>query len=156
MIEIERKFLIRGHFKDCAVKSKRIKQGYLSSVPERIVRVRIVDNDAFLTIKGISNKNGTERFEWERNIPVVEAESLLRLCETGLIEKIRYYVPAGKHVFEVDEFYGDNKGLKIAEIELQSENEEFEKPSWLGREVTGDIKYYNSALTKNPYKNWNK
>ena len=152
--EIERKFLVTGPYKPLAVKSTRITQGYLSSVPERTVRVRVKGDKGFITVKGIGNKSGASRFEWEKEIPVEDVRSLLELCEPGVIDKTRYLVKAGPHTFEVDEFYGENEGLTLAEIELGSENEAFEKPSWLGAEVTGDTRYYNSMLMKNPYKNW--
>lgn len=151
--EIERKFLVRGDFKSQAFRSERIMQGYLSSVPERTVRVRIKGNEGFLTIKGQSNASGLTRYEWEKEIPVDEARELLQLSEPGMIVKTRYLVQVGKHVFEVDEFYGENVGLILAEIELQSEDEPFEKPEWLGKEVTGDPRYYNAMLSKKPYKN---
>ena len=152
--EIERKFLVTGPYKPLAVKATRITQGYLSSVPERTVRVRVKGDKGFITVKGIGNKSGASRFEWEKEIPVEEVRSLLELCEPGVIDKTRYLVKAGPHTFEVDEFYGDNEGLTVAEIELGSEAEAFEKPSWLGAEVTGDTRYYNSMLMKNPFKNW--
>jgi adenylate cyclase len=153
--EIERKFLVKGDFKPFATKSTRITQGYLSSVPERTVRVRIKGDKGFLTIKGIGNASGASRFEWEKEIPVDEAKSLLEICEPGVIDKTRYLVPEENGlVFEVDEFYGDNDGLTVAEIELPSEDHPFTKPDWLGEEVTGDVKYFNSMLMKNPYKNW--
>ncbi len=153
--EIERKFLVTSDaYKTQAVKSKRITQGYLSSVPERTVRVRIKGDKGFITIKGIGNESGATRFEWEKEIPVEEVKELLRICEPGIIDKTRYLVEVGNHTFEVDEFYGDNEGLVVAEVELQDEDEEFEKPEWLGEEVTGDVKYFNSMLMKNPYKNW--
>lgn len=151
--EIERKFLVHGDFKSQAFRSERIMQGYLSSVPERTVRVRIKGNEGFLTIKGQSNASGLTRYEWEKEIPVDEARELLQLSEPGMIDKTRYLVQVGKHVFEVDEFYGENEGLILAEIELQSEDEPFEKPEWLGKEVTGDPRYYNAMLSKKPYKN---
>ena len=155
MIEIERKFLVKSHrFKTQATSKERIVQGFLNTNPERTVRVRIKGNMGFLTIKGKSNVSGTSRFEWEKSIKVNEAEELLNLCEEGVIEKTRYEIPIGNHVFEVDEFYGDNHGLIIAEVELKEENERFKKPEWLGEEVTGDVKYYNSQLSKKPYKNW--
>jgi adenylate cyclase len=155
MIEIERKFLTTsGMFKAVAFKQTRITQGYLSSVPNRTVRVRTKGNKGYLTIKGMSNESGLSRFEWEKEIPIKEAESLLLLCEKGIIDKCRYEVKFGNHIFEVDEFYGENKGLIIAEIELKSENETFEKPFWLGQEVTNNSKYYNSYLSKNPFVNW--
>jgi adenylate cyclase len=155
MIEIERKFLVTSEaFKKEAFAQNRIAQGYLSAVPERTVRVRIKGNKGFLTIKGASNASGLTRFEWEKEIPVDEAAALLKLCEKGIIDKIRFEVKMGNHVFEIDEFYGDNEGLVMAEIELKSETETFEKPNWLGKEVTNDNRYYNSSLSKNPYKNW--
>ena len=155
MIEIERKFLvISDAFKKEAFTQNRIAQGYLSSLPERTVRVRIKGEKGFLTIKGISNESGLSRFEWEKEIPVEEAKKLLLLCEKGVIDKTRFEVKSGNHVYEVDEFYGENEGLIIAEIELSSENETFEKPSWLGEEVTNDKRYYNSYLSNHPYKNW--
>jgi len=152
--EIERKFLVIGDFKSHAVRSFRIVQGYLSSVSGRTVRIRIKGDKGYLTIKGKSNESGLSRYEWEKEIPLNEAEELLLLCEPGAINKTRYEIPAGKHTFEVDEFYGDNLGLTIAEVELESEEESFTKPNWLGIEVTGDRRYYNSCLTKNPYKEW--
>ncbi|MCF6241917.1 MAG: CYTH domain-containing protein [Bacteroidales bacterium] len=153
--EIERKFLVKNNdFKKSAFKKMQIKQGFLSSVPERTVRIRIKENKAFITIKGLSNKSGTTRFEWEKEIPINEASELLSICEPGIIDKTRYLIKSGKHTYEVDEFYGENEGLIIAEIELHHENENFEKPKWLGKEVTGDIRYYNSQLSQNPYKNW--
>lgn len=152
--EIERKFLVAGDFKSFSRESERITQGYLSSLPERTVRIRIRGSQGFLTIKGIGSASGASRFEWEKEISVADAEQLLQLCEPGAIDKTRYLIPFGKHLFEVDEFYGENHGLIIAEIELSSEDEVFEKPSWLGMEVTGDPRYYNSMLMKNPYKNW--
>lgn len=151
--EIERKFLVCGDFKSQAFRSERITQGYLSSVPERTVRVRIKGNEGFITIKGRSNASGLTRYEWEKEIPLDEARELLQLSEPGMIDKTRYLVQVGKHVFEVDEFYGENEGLILAEIELQYENEPFEKPEWLGKEVTGDPRYYNAMLSKKPYKN---
>lgn len=152
--EIERKFLVSGDFKFYASKSFRITQGYLSSVPERTVRVRVKGDKGYITIKGTGNKSGVSRFEWEKEIPVSEAQELLKICEPGVIDKIRYLIPEGNHTFEVDEFYGKNEGLTIAEIELNSENERFEKPAWLGREVTGETKYYNAMLSKHPYTKW--
>ncbi len=153
-LEIERKFLVKGDFKASVVKSVRITQGYLSSVPERTVRVRVKGDRGFITVKGIGSGSGASRFEWEKEIPADEAMEMLKLCETGVIDKTRLLVPAGKHVFEVDEFHGDNEGLTVAEVELSSEDEEFVRPEWLGEEVTGDVRFYNSMLMKNPYKNW--
>ncbi|MFT5436211.1 MAG: adenylate cyclase [Ulvibacter sp.] len=157
MIEIERKFLVRSNaYRADAFKKTSIKQGFLNTDPNRTVRVRIRGSQGFLTVKGKSNEAGTIRTEWEKEIEVSEAESLLKLCEEGIIEKMRYEVKAGKHIFEVDEFFGDNLGLTVAEIELNEENENFLKPTWLGEEVTGDVKYYNSQLSKNTFKTWNK
>ncbi len=150
--EIERKFLVKGDFpKENGV---RIIQGYLSSVPERTVRVRVKGEKGYLTVKGIGNESGASRFEWEMEIPKQDALELLKICEPGIIDKTRYHVKVGDHTFEIDEFYGDNEGLVIAEVELKDEGESFEKPDWLGEEVTGDVKYYNSMLMRNPYKNW--
>ena len=152
--EIERKFLVKGDFKPFVSKSRRITQGYLSSVPERTVRIRINEEKGFITIKGISSASGLSRYEWEKEIPVSEARELLAICEPGIIDKTRFIVELGVHTFEIAEFYGDNQGLIVAEIELKSEDEAFSIPEWLGEEVTGDIKYYNAMLVKNPYKNW--
>jgi len=155
MNEIERKFLVTAtKFISENTKSNRIVQGYINSNPERSVRVRIKGNKGFLTIKGKGNESGTTRFEWEKEIPVAEANQLLALCEEGVIDKVRYEIPFGKHLYEVDVFEGDNKGLIIAEIELNDENDSFEKPSWLGAEVTGDNRYYNASLSVSSYKNW--
>jgi len=152
--EIERKFLVVGPFRDHILRSRRIVQGYLSSVPERAVRVRIEDDRGVLTIKGIGDASGVARFEWEREIPLAEAEELLALCEPGTIDKARHLIPVGVHTFEVDEFHGENEGLIVAEIELASAAEDFPRPEWLGREVTGDPRYYNAMLMKNPYRMW--
>lgn len=152
--EIERKYLITGEFKSKAIKSLQIKQGYLSSIPERTVRVRIQDDQGFLTIKGSNKKNSISRFEWEKEITKEEANELIQLCEVGIIDKKRYIVPFGNKIIEVDEFYGENEGLILAEIELDDENENIVIPNWLGKEVTDDPRYYNSMLMKNPYKNW--
>lgn len=153
-LEIERKFLVTGQFKQYAFAQEEIVQGYLSSVPERTVRIRIKAGEAYITIKGEGNESGTSRYEWEKKIAVSDARELLRLCEPGVIDKIRYYIIGGNHTFEVDEFHGENEGLIIAEIELSDENESFEKPAWLGSEVTGDERYYNASLIKNPYTRW--
>lgn len=152
--EIERKFLVVGDYKPLAVKHTRITQGYLSSVPERTVRVRIKGDKGFITIKGIGSQSGASRYEWEKEIPVEEVNELLKICEPGVIDKIRHLVKVGNHTYEVDEFFGDNQGLTVAEIELSSEDEAFDKPGWLGSEVTGDTRYYNSMLMKNPYTKW--
>ncbi len=154
-VEIERKFLVKSEqFKTSAHKETRIVQGYLSSVPERTVRVRTKGDKGFLTIKGIGNASGASRFEWEQEISIEEAQSLLDICEPGVIDKTRYLVSQGDHTYEVDEFYGENQGLTVAEVELSSEDEDFEKPEWLAGEVTGDVKYYNSMLMKTPYTKW--
>ncbi len=155
MLEIERKYLVLSEeFKTEAFQKTKIVQGFLNTHKERTVRIRIKGEEAFITVKGISNKEGTTRMEWEKQIPVKEAEMLLKICEPNLIEKTRFEIKSGKHIFEVDEFYGENEGLIIAEIELTSENETFKKPSWLGKEVTGDVRYYNSLLSNTPYRNW--
>ncbi len=156
-VEIERKFLVNSNdFKKEASKNYSIKQGFLNSHKERTVRVRLKKDKGYLTIKGRSSEDGLIRFEWETEITKHEAEQLLALCEEGIIDKIRYEVNFGNHTFEIDEFFGENEGLVIAEVELQSTNEQFNKPGWLGNEVTGDIRYYNSQLSKQPFKNWNK
>lgn len=157
MIEIERKFLVTSDkYKTEAFNRSEIKQGYLNSHPERTTRIRIQDKKAFITIKGKSSESGLSRFEWEKEIPVEEALELLKLCEPGAIEKVRYLVKSKEFTFEIDEFSGSNQGLIIAEIELLSEEDIFEKPNWLGEEVTGNNNYYNSQLCINPYKNWTK
>jgi len=155
MIEIERKFLVSsGLFKAEAISNNRIVQGFLNTDPDRTVRVRIYGMQGFLTVKGRSNEAGTTRFEWEHEIEVAEAERLLDLCEPSIVEKTRYKVPYGNHIFEVDEFEGENEGLVMAEIELSSPDETFYTPKWLGQEVTGDTRYYNSYLSKQPYQSW--
>lgn len=154
-LEIERKFLVAGKFKPHVTSNTRIIQGYLSSNSKLTVRVRIVGNKGFLTIKGSPNQTGISRFEWEKEIPIKEAKDLLEICEPGIISKTRFIVPEKTGLnFEVDVFHGDNEGLIIAEIELPTEDYIFEKPSWLGKEVTGDSRYYNSMLARNPTKNW--
>ncbi|GHS91708.1 hypothetical protein FACS1894203_2940 [Bacteroidia bacterium] len=153
--EIERKFLVKNlSFKLQAEKSIRIIQGYLSSARERTVRIRINEEKGYITIKGIGNDLGVSRYEWEKEIPLTDAKDLLKICEPGIIDKTRYLVKTGQYTFEVDEFHGENKGLYIAEIELPSEDAVFERPSFLGDEVTGNPRYYNSMLVKKPYKNW--
>ena len=154
-IEIEKKFLVSGDaFKSEAEKQVRITQGYLSTVPERTVRVRIKADKGYLTIKGKGNDSGASRYEWEKEIPLPEAQELLELCEPGVIDKTRFLVKSANHTFEVDEFYGDNEGLVVAEVELIAEDESFEKPAWIAEEVTGEERYYNAMLMKNPYKYW--
>lgn len=153
--EIERKFLVKdSRFKELAFSSSRIAQGYICSSRGRTVRVRIRDEKGYLTIKGPAGENGLSRYEWEKEIPFDEAQELMKLCEPGMIDKTRYLVQSGSHVFEVDEFYGENEGLIVAEVELSSENESFEKPDFIGEEVTGIAKYYNSFLMKFPYTKW--
>ena len=153
--EIERKFLVKdSRFKELAFSSSRIAQGYICSSRGRTVRVRIRDEKGYLTIKGPAGENGLSRYEWEKEIPLDEAQELMKLCEPGMIDKTRYLVQSGSHVFEVDEFYGENEGLIVAEVELSSENEPFEKPDFIGEEVTGIAKYYNSFLMKFPYTKW--
>ena len=155
MIEIERKFLVKSNaYKEESFKATRITQGFLNTDKNRTIRVRVKEDKGYLTVKGKSTSNGLSRFEWEKEISKSDAESLLLLCEQGIIDKIRYHVKADNHIFEVDEFLAENKGLIIAEIELNHEKEIFKKPNWLGKEVTGDIKYYNSQLSKQPYKFW--
>ena len=152
--EIERKFLVNGDFKSQAYAQSHIVQGYICSARGRTVRVRIRDDRGYLTIKGASADNGLSRYEWEKEIPLAEAEELMKLCEPGVIDKTRYLVRSGHHIFEVDEFYGDNEGLILAEVELSAPDEAYEKPSFFGREVTGDIRFYNSHLMKYPFKAW--
>jgi adenylate cyclase len=155
MQEIERKFLVLSDdFKNEVKKHTRIVQAYLSSIPERTVRVRIKGDKGYITIKGKGNDSGAARYEWEKEIPVADVEELLKICEPGVIDKIRHEVPAGRFKWEIDEFFGENEGLTMAEIELDDENAAFERPAWLGKEVTGDPRYYNSMLMKNPFKKW--
>lgn len=152
--EIERKFLVCGDYKSHAYASSRITQGYISMSPGRSVRVRIRDERGYLTIKTSPLPGQIGRKEWEWEIPVEEARELVDLCQSGLIDKTRYLVKSGDHIFEVDEFYGDNEGLVVAEVELSAEDETFERPSWLGEEVTEDRRYYNSMLLLHPYCSW--
>lgn len=154
-LEIERKFLVKDDsYKAMAYSSSRIAQGYICSGRGRTVRVRIRDDKGYLTIKGPADIKGLGRYEWEKEIPLKEANELMRLCEPGMIDKMRYLVRSGKHVFEVDEFYGENEGLVVAEVELASEDEPYKKLPFIGEEVTGNVKYYNSFLMKNPYTSW--
>lgn len=154
-LEIERKFLVDNtSYKQQAFANSRIKQGYICRGHGRTVRVRLRDGQGFLTIKGPSDDKGMSRYEFEKEITADEAAHLFALCEPGVIDKTRYLVKSGTHTFEVDEFYGDNDGLVIAEVELGSEDEQFDKPSFIGREVTGDRRYYNSHLTERPYSLW--
>lgn len=154
-LEIERKFLVEGDdYKRLAKSSSRIRQGYISSGHGCTVRVRQRGQQRFLTIKGPSLDGGLSRYEFEKEITLDEANHLFELCEPGIIDKTRYLVDYKGHTFEVDEFYGDNEGLVMAEVELSSANEPYEKPIYIGREVTGDRRFYNSHLRKNPYKLW--
>lgn len=145
--EIERKFLIKGDFKSLATSEHNIIQGYISSG----VRIRIKDDKGYITIKGKLNNTGVSRYEFEKEIDLKDANNLMLLCREGKIEKIRYNIPIGNHIFEVDEFHGKNEGLILAEVELNSEDEEFIKPDWLGEEVTGNKKYYNSYISKHQF-----
>jgi len=145
-IEIERKFLVKGDFYPYVTKTEKIVQAYLVSTVERTIRIRTKGEEAFLTIKGPSNKNGFSRKEFEYPIPFSDAQELLELAQSGFIEKERNYIPYENHLFEVDVFHGVNEGLIIAELELESEDETFEKPEWLGEEVTGNKQYYNAYL----------
>lgn len=155
LLEIERKFLVLSDaFIAESTGSSRIAQGYIGTVPGRTVRIRIRGDKGYITIKGNSSDDGLSRFEWEKEIPLQEAEELMKLCEKGIIDKTRYLVPCGNHTFEVDVFYGDNEGLVMAEVELSSPDEDFDRPSWLGEEVTGDPRFYNKMLTRHPFKEW--
>lgn len=154
-LEIERKFLVVGDsYKREAYSSSRIRQGYICSSRGRTVRVRIRDARGYLTIKGPSENGGLSRYEFEKEITLSEAEHLLELCEPGMIDKTRYLVKSGKHTFEVDEFHGDNEGLVMAEVELAYDDEPYEKPGFIGKEVTGDRRYYNSQLKAHPFSTW--
>lgn len=156
MTEIERKFLVISEdFRSKSYKSYHIKQGFLNTDPQRTVRVRLAGDNAFLTVKGMSSKDGLSRFEWENPIAFDDALELLKLCENSIIEKTRFLVQSNNHLFEIDVFEGDNKGLIVAEIELNSVGEKFTKPDWLGQEVTGDVRYYNAQLARVPFKDWN-
>ena len=152
--EIERKFLVIGDFKQEAFAHSHIVQGYICAARGRTVRVRIRDDKGSLTIKGAADAQGISRYEWEKEIPLDEARELMKLCVDGVIDKTRYLVRSGKHIFEVDEFHGDNTGLLMAEVELSAIDESFIKPSFIGKEVTGDVRYYNSQLMMHPYKEW--
>lgn len=154
-VEIERKFLVKGDYKSKAASSSRIMQGYLCRESGRTVRIRIRDDKGYITIKGPS-LDGVSRFEWEKEIPVQDAKELILLSIGPVIDKTRHLVPFDGHTFEVDEFHGDNEGLTMAEVELSDPDETFGKPEWLGEEVTGDRRYYNSNLTRNPFNTWEK
>ncbi len=153
-VEIERKFLVCGDYKDLSTSHSRIAQGYICSGRGRTVRVRIRDRKGYLTIKGPSKDGGLSRYEFEKEITLDEALSLMTLCEPGIVDKYRWLVPVGNHTYEVDEFLGDNQGLVVAEVELRSPDEPFERPPFLATEVTGDRKYYNSSLRAHPFKDW--
>jgi adenylate cyclase len=151
--EIERKFLVIAPTYRELAKGTHYKQGYLNSQKERVVRVRTIDETGFMTIKGITK--GATRLEYEYEIPASDANELLDLlCEQPIIDKHRYKVKMGEFVWEIDEFHGDNEGLTVAEVELESEDQEYPKPDWIGEEVTGDPRYYNSNLIANPYSKW--
>ncbi len=150
--EIERKFLVSSDEWRSLAKPTRYRQGYLSSVKERVVRVRTIDDHGFLTIKGITE--GLSRLEFEYDVPLEDAMRLLELCEKPIIEKNRTKISLEDLVWEVDEFFGDNQGLIVAEVELEDENQAFDKPSWIGEEVSGDPRYFNSNLIKKPYTKW--
>lgn len=152
--EIERKFLVAGDFSAGELSRERILQGYICSRPGRTVRVRLYGSQGFLTIKGPSLDNGLSRYEFEQPIAAADAEALFRLCEPGTIDKTRHRVKVGRHIWEVDVFHGENEGLVLAEIELQTPDEPFERPAWVGREVTGDRRYYNSMLAQTPFARW--
>jgi adenylate cyclase len=154
-LEIERKFLVRGDdYKRQAYDSSRIKQGYILSSHGRTVRVRVRGDRGYLTIKGPSDEKGMSRYEFEKEITLDEAQQLFKLCEPGVIDKTRFLVKSGEHTFEVDEFYGDNQGLVMAEVELHSEEESYKKPDFIGMEVTGDRRFYNGHLRQNPFCLW--
>jgi len=155
MLEIERKFLVLDDsYKQLSYASSHIAQGYICSERGRTVRVRIKDNRAYLTIKGPSENNGLSRYEFEREIPLEDARQMLHFCEPGIIDKTRWLVKSGNHTFEVDEFHGANEGLVVAEVELAYEDEPFKKPHFIGKEVTGDRRYYNSQLRLCPFQKW--
>ena len=154
-LEIERKFLVLDDsYKHEAFSKSHIRQGYICSERGRTVRIRIRDEHAFITIKGPSMDGGLSRYEFEQEIPLADAEKLMTLCEPGQIDKIRWLVKSGNHTFEVDEFFGDNEGLVMAEVELQFPDEQPKMPHFIGKEVTGDRRYYNSQLRRNPYRMW--
>lgn len=153
--EIERKYLVLDDsFKHEAFSKSHIMQGYICSERGRTVRVRIRDSRAYITIKGPSTDNGLTRYEFEQEIPLVDAEQLMQLCEPGIIDKTRWLVKSGDHTFEVDEFHGENDGLIVAEVELRDATDVVEIPHFIGKEVTGDRRYYNSQLRQHPFKLW--
>lgn len=152
--EIEHKFLlVSDAWRETVERAERMTQGYLLAQPKSSVRLRVVGDQAKLNIKGATV--GTSRSEYEYDVPVSDAEEMLaNLAEGPLIDKTRHYVPYGQHLWEIDEFHGDNQGLVVAEIELNAVDEAFEKPKWVGEDVSHDVRYYNTMLAKNPYKNW--
>jgi CYTH domain-containing protein len=152
--EIERKFLVKGDFEKDVLRRERIVQGYICAEKERTVRIRIQGDEGFLTIKSAPNERGWSRYEFELPVALNDAEELLKLCLTGVIDKVRHWIHVGNHLWEVDVFHGDNEGLVVAEIELASEEETFELPVWAGEEVTGDTKYYNAMLSQKPFSQW--
>ena len=154
--ETERKFLVVGEFKSQSYNATRIQQGYIASNNGRTVRVRIRGDKGYLTIKGPSGLKGITRYEFDTEIPLDDARELMEICEPGIIDKTRYLVKSsdGRHTWEIDEFYGDNEGLVLAEVELSHESEEFQKPDFIGREVTGDRRFYNSHMRSYPFKLW--
>lgn len=157
MLEIERKFAVKStNFLANAKESYKITQGYLNTDKNRTVRVRIKGNKGFITVKGISSADGLSRFEWEKEINIKDAEALLFLCEDFVIDKTRYIIPFDTVVFEVDVFEGANKGLVVAEVELESTEQQFEKPEWLGEELTGDERFYNAYLSNVPFTSWDR
>ena len=156
-LEIERKFLVKGNdYRNEAYKYYDMVQGYIAHENGRSVRIRITNTESLITIKGPTDAKGMSRYEWNHTIDKRDAVELMELCQGSKIEKRRYLVHSGPHVFEIDEFHGENEGLVIAEVELTSENEVFQKPDFIGDEVTGDKRYYNAHLTRDPYKNWKK
>lgn len=155
MVEIERKFLVKSEdYKSNAFKVQLFSQAYLSRNPEKSIRVRIVEKEGFITIKGLSSDSGLSRFEWEKKISLNEAVELTKLCGDEQIIKNRYFIKHDKVIIEVDEFLNENKGLVIAEVELKTINQKITLPKWIGKEVTGDNKYYNLSLISNPFTSW--
>jgi adenylate cyclase len=146
--ETERKFLVKSEFRHLAVREIKIIQTYLSIDPDKTIRLRIADDRAYMTVKSRPVMNSITRNEWEVEIPVTDAEEMMHICLPGKVVKTRYLVPSGKHTFEVDVFHDKNEGLVIAEIELNADDEYFERPLWLGEEVTGRPQYYNANLVK--------
>ncbi|MDR2145974.1 MAG: CYTH domain-containing protein [Tannerella sp.] len=154
-MEIERKFLVKDNsFMNRAFQKRHTVQGYLCADRKRSVRIRIADSEAFLTIKSGANERGWSRYEFERPVPLEDAKELMKLCLPGIIDKVRYYVEFESYTWEVDVFSGENEGLTVAEIELESEEETFALPEWVGAEVSGDTRYYNAALAKKPFSLW--